>query len=437
MKTKSKVLITVTALLMIALVGVVIWLSVWVGMEKRNAETARRESENTYTYALYDSYDSVKEVENNLAKMLASDSEPENISIAADIYKDATAAAEVVGKLPVEMYKHEGLLKFLNQVGDFASSYIHAVGSGADVSAFENQIEDIYVAAENVRRILGDVIERVDSGDFSLMEQIDSQGFINITEGENNIEYPSIIYDGPFSDATEKSEWKAPKGMIEIDEQTAKKIAYDKLGVKGEASSLDGDEALYVVQGKAGDKDAYVSLTKRGGIIVNAMIDGEVGESKTDEKKAEAAALEYAAKMGYDDSLAPVWYNEIGGTAVVNLAPVIDGVVFYPDLVKIKVSLSDGSLLGVEACAYCTNHCDRDLPNVVMTKDSAKTCVSKRLTVTNVRLAVIPISNSERFCYEVSAEYKGLDYFVYVDAVTGSQVDVLRVIDDNQGTLVV
>ena len=64
-----------------------------------------------------------------------------------------------------------------------------------------------------------------------------------------------------------------------------------------------------------------------------------------------------------------------------------------------------------------------------MTADSARTCVSPRLTVRSVRLAVIPKDGDEVLCYEAACTMRGLDYFVYVDAVTGRQVDVLRVID--------
>ena len=53
-----------------------------------------------------------------------------------------------------------------------------------------------------------------------------------------------------------------------------------------------------------------------------------------------------------------------------------------------------------------------------------------------VSLAVIPDGETEKFCYEVYGSYKGLDYFVYVDAENGAQVDVLRVIDSGQGSMI-
>ena len=49
---------------------------------------------------------------------------------------------------------------------------------------------------------------------------------------------------------------------------------------------------------------------------------------------------------------------------------------------------------------------------------------------------MIPDGDSERFCYEVYGSYKGLDYFIYLDAHTGAQADVLRVIDSNQGSMI-
>ena len=63
--------------------------------------------------------------------------------------------------------------------------------------------------------------------------------------------------------------------------------------------------------------------------------------------------------------------------------------------------------------------------------------MSEKLHVKNVRLAVIPDDvGGEWLCYEVNGVYEGLDYFVYVDAIDGTERDILRVVDNEQGTLV-
>ena len=439
MKVSHKIWIMMTVMLVAALIGVVVWLSVWLYGERMRADNARMQMEYVYENALHDSLDSVSEMENSLAKLLVSGSRAENMSIAADVYKDAAAAAEVVGRLPVDMYEHTGLQKFLNQVGDFAASYIRSAGSGADVSAYEEQFDDIHSAAAEVRRQLAEAAGRIGTDGYSVINDIDAGLNISVGVGEAVIEYPSIIYDGPFSDADNESSWKGLDGLPEISEEQALAVARDKLGIEGgKIVGISTSAAvMYEIEGTAGGADAYASVTKCGGMIASAAIGRETeGKGRLGEDEAAEKALEYAEALGYCGCLTPVWYNESGSAAVINLAPESDGIIYYPDLVKIKVSLTDGALLGAEACGYCANHCERAYPPARMTPASAEKCVSSRLTVTNVRLAVIPKGSSERLCYEVAGTDKGLDYFVYVDACDGTQVDILRVIDDEQGKLV-
>lgn len=438
MKTKSKVAIVLVMLLVAAMAGVIIWLSIWVSQERGRVDNARLQIENEYRNALYDSFDAVCEMENDLAKLLVSNSEAESVSLAADVYKNASAASEVAGRLPVDIYEHSGLIKFLNQVGDFAGSYIRVAGAGGDTAAYDAQLENIYAVTENVRMSMADAMARFGDGDYRVLSDIDAGNFVTIGTGEMSIEYPSIIYDGPFSDSVEKCDWKALSGLGEIGEEDAAKVVKEKLGMDGKVYALtSGDAELYQLEGTIGGNEAYASVTKRGGFIVSAVVNAEMTGARLGEKEASEKALAYAEKLGFCKSLTPVWYNETEGVAVVNLAPETDGVVYYSDLVKMKIGLGDGALLGVEACPYCTNHTDRALPKAHMTEAAARTCVSPRLNVTSVRLAVIPKGATERFCYEVAANYKGLDYFVYVDAVTGKQVDILRVVDEAQGKLVV
>ena len=52
------------------------------------------------------------------------------------------------------------------------------------------------------------------------------------------------------------------------------------------------------------------------------------------------------------------------------------------------------------------------------------------------RLALVPIGlKSEKLCYEFSGEYDGSTYYVYIDANTGRQVEMFKVIESTEGTL--
>jgi len=54
------------------------------------------------------------------------------------------------------------------------------------------------------------------------------------------------------------------------------------------------------------------------------------------------------------------------------------------------------------------------------------------------RLVVVPIGNSsEKLCYEFSGEIEESVYYVYIDAKTGRQVEMFKVIESTEGQLLI
>ena len=436
MKTETKVLTALTVIVIITLTAAVVALSVGIYNLYNRRITLERQLDAVYETAVYDSLDTVREMENSLAKMLVSVSETENIGMAADVYKSAGSAAAGVANLPVNGYTYSGLEKFLNQVSDFMSGYIRAIRSGGESESYTEQLGSIYEATVNVRIKLEEATDKF-GGDYSVIREIDANGEFCIGDGEFNVEYPSIIYDGPFSDNRDTG-WKALENKREISEAEAAEIAGELLGADCRTSGKTGGDAeLYLIEGSADGADVYATVTVKGGMIAAASIARDAESGEISESEARKIALDCARRLGYSETLVPIWYNSDENSVIVTLAPEVNGVIYYPDMVKIKLRPSDGAFTGVEACGYCANHRKRSLPATVMNKNAAYESVSDKLDVQNVRLALIPFNDEERLCYEVAAEYAGLDYFVYVDAVDGSQVDILRVVDDNQGKMVI
>ena len=53
-----------------------------------------------------------------------------------------------------------------------------------------------------------------------------------------------------------------------------------------------------------------------------------------------------------------------------------------------------------------------------------------------MRLAVVPIGNtSEKLCYEFAGEYDNSTFYVYIDAKSGKQVEMFKVIESTEGEL--
>jgi len=72
-----------------------------------------------------------------------------------------------------------------------------------------------------------------------------------------------------------------------------------------------------------------------------------------------------------------------------------------------------------------------------MNERAASSMAGANLKVNSVRLAVIPLPRGgERLAYELTAEYGGMLYRVYVDAHDGAELRIFRLAGAEQGRLV-
>ena len=432
------------------LVSVIVALSILAGgllagllVVGKTASMRKNDLDALYSRAYYDMCDSVNNMEINLSKLMIASSKKESLSIINEVGAQAEIACNSISSLPLSPNEIANTEKYFNQVADWSRSYASAVVGGKSVGEFQDQAENLYVVSRSLNASLKELSQNLDGkciGDCVGKNRLLTLDFANaFTEMEtNSIEYPELIYDGPFSDA-KKHCWHAIENMSEISVEQAMDIARKKLGLDNVSFSGEthGKAVIYELDGSINRESVHISITKKGGIISSFNRDKKVDVVNISKEKAIAIALEKVSPLGYDKNLDSVWYNSENGVALINLAPKLNGVIIYPDLIKIKIALDDGTLLGVESTGYCASHHERNL-TATITENTARSLAPKKLAIQKITLAVIPADNSdnEYLCYEIAGEYKGLSYFVYVDAYDGTQRDVLRVIDSEQGEMV-
>jgi spore germination protein len=132
----------------------------------------------------------------------------------------------------------------------------------------------------------------------------------------------------------------------------------------------------------------------------------------------------------------PVWINVSNNVYVINYAYEKDGVIFYPDMIKVRVCAETNTVIGLEATSYYANHFERNIDKPILTKAQARTKVKTEMEIETCRLAVIPIGNSsEMLCYEFSGKLNGATYYAYIDAKSGRQAELFKVVENTEGTL--
>ena len=273
------------------------------------------------------------------------------------------------------------------------------------------------------------------------VDNLSAATFSNIDE--NFGEYAGLIYDGAFSEHIESAEKKGLTGE-EIDEEKARQIAKEFIGenrikeINSNGLIENGNIQVYDFNAKiddGGSNDLTISIAKKGGHIVNMNFDREVKTEVISQEEANEKGKEFLNSRGISNMKATYYLKE-GGIVTINYAYEQDGVTIYPDLIKLKVALDNGEILGAETTGYLNNHTERSFPTAKISMEQAKSKLNKNLEITSEGLAIIPTEwKTEILCYEFKGKIDDTDFHVYTNVETGREENILVIIDTPNGVL--
>ena len=90
-------------------------------------------------------------------------------------------------------------------------------------------------------------------------------------------------------------------------------------------------------------------------------------------------------EQGFNNMKETYYLNE-NGIVTINYAYLQNDVVIYPDLIKVKVALDNGEILGIETKGYLNNHIDRSISKNLISKEEAKKELNKNLNIQRDRI---------------------------------------------------
>ena len=274
------------------------------------------------------------------------------------------------------------------------------------------------------------------------VDNLSAATFSNIDE--NFGEYAGLIYDGAFSEHMESAEKKGLTGE-EIDEKRAKQIAKEFIGedriqeLNSNGLIENGNIQVYDFNAKINDNgnnnNLTISIAKKGGHIVNMNYNREVKAEVISQNEANEKGKEFLNLRGISNMKATYYLKE-GGIVTINYAYEQNGVTIYPDLIKVKVALDNGEILGVETSGYLNNHTERTFTKAKISIEEAKSKLNKSLEITSEGMAIIPTEwKTEILCYEFKGKVDDREFLVYINAENGREEDILIITNTPNGTL--
>ena len=306
----------------------------------------------------------------------------------------------------------------------------------------ENILNQLSNDINNGRIKWGELTKKGSSVFAQQVSNISKDSFGNIEQEFH--EYAGLIYDGAFSEHITKSEKVGLTGA-DIDEEKAKEIAKNFIGnnkikeINSNGLAENADIPTYDFKVKLNDQDdsneLAISITKKGGHILFSNFNREVGVENIDDETANKIALEFLNSRGYTN-MKRTYYLKEEGIMTINYAYVQNNVTMYPDLIKVKVALDNGDILGIETQGYLNSHTTRNIPKVKVSKEKAKEVLNKKLEIKSEGLAFIPTEyKTEILCWEFKGNVAGTDFLVYINAETGKEEDILTIVNTPNGTL--
>lgn len=407
---------------------------------------------NRYQHEFEDLISSVENVQIALGKCLVSGSMRGNIIHLTDVARYAETGQARLSNLPLPQNVRSRSATFLAQAGDFATVMAQKNASGDLLTESErNTLARLHteagVLAKKLHEIAGENSEGIrwgrlqDTADDEFEEASEDIGGKFVSIDKQMMEYPTLIYDGPFSDSVIG---RTPKGLDgpEVSRDEARDRAAACLRGAGiEFSSLkdsgttNGKIKAYSFEAVRGgtaqqDNPVVIEVSVRKGIVTWFADTRPVEEAKLQRDEAIERAETFLERIGYDDMEATYSSIELN-IATIPFVAVSDDTRIYPDMVKVRVALDNGDILGFDAVGYIMNHQDdRVMHKPKITEEEARERVNTEFDVGSTRLAVIPsYADEDTLCWEFIGKYGPDDYVVYINALTGQEERILKVID--------
>ena len=362
--------------------------------------------------------------------------------LSADLYSQASAAKANLALLPLEGRELSKTSEFLSQVGEYAHSISGKMLRGEKMSEKEiKTMQELLIYADTLKKSLDEMLINLTNGEISFeKERINFGGgkvamaseLMQLEEEFHN--YPSLIYDGPFSQHLSLRESVMTRGKAEISQQQAKNLAKKFTGEdKTSVSQIGGKLPAYSVKSDT----TTVEFTKNGGVLLLLMKDRYTDEEKISVRTAAKNAVKFLTENGFTN-MRESYYEKEGGSVVINYAYQQDEYTVFPDLVKVKVALDNGEILGFESRGYVMNHTYRAIPEEKITKEEALSNVNSHLDAQEVSLAMIPLEDgSEAPCWQIKGLVGDKHFLMYVNTQTGFTEDVQILLESDNGTLAV
>ena len=404
------------------------------------------EIERGYSYSLDEFAEGINNISLTLKKAQYINTPAALSDMSAKLLSEAEISKNAISRLPAGNNLNV-LNKFLSQVGNYAASISKKlIRNGKTTDKEIEKIEKLSETADKIARIVSETQITYNNAEYwakELNSKIDQNTDVNTISAslgaleDELTDYPTLVYDGPYSDHIFEKEPEMLKNAEIISRKEGLEIAskvsrYDKSFI-----SNDGEISGNIPSFRYSGEGVTVSVSVKGGYPVFMRKERIVRESILSYEQALEKAKRYIKTIGFD-GFAETYFTTTEGICVINMAYIDGETICYTDLIKVGVAMDNGEIMLFEGSGYISNHKNRAFETPTFTYEEAEEKLNSNLTVTSKALALIPTDSTEEIrCYEFACQAKnGEEVLIYLNTMTLEEEDILILLKSDGGILV-
>jgi len=397
----------------------------------------------------------VNNVESLLAKSTISRNPKYSAESLTEIWRDSNLALVYLNNIPISSEELSQTAKFLNQVSDYSYSLSRKNINDEELSESDfNNLRQLHKYSVKLEETLNRLSDELYSGTISWNE-LTKKTSLEYAQAVDNVsifsnisanlsEYEGLIYDGAYSDHVNKAD---KVGLVgdEISEDDAYKKVQEFFG-QNRIEDIQLNQFLenanipcydFLVTLKNQENKINIEIAQKGGFVVEMQNNRECMEEKLSQEEANEIGKNFLSEKGFD-GMEATYFTKLSNIVTINYAYKYDDIIVYPDLIKVKIALDNGDILGIETNGYLNSHTNRKFENVDITLDEAREKINSDLEIIAEGMAVIPTKwKTEILCYEFKGKVDDREFLVYINCQTGEEEDILVILDTPGGTLTV
>lgn len=424
--------------------AIAVALAGFIVVEKQKSKRLMLQIENNYSRNLSEFSASLNNISLILKKARYANSPKKLNTFSAELLTEAEISKSALSQLPQGPH-YESLNRFLSQVGNYAFSVAEGLQNGKELpDDYKNNIASLSNTAQKVSQIVNTAQVNFDNTDYwtseiekEMDEKLDDSLADSMSVIENEFsDYPTLVYDGPYSDHILQKEPEMLKDAELKSLQSALEIARNFADIKDGTLELKGEQKGKFEAFHFGNDSLDITVTKRGGFITFMRKSRKVSEHILSYKQALEKAKRFLELKGLESFLETYYFID-EGVCVINFAFLDGETICYTDLIKVGIAMDTGEVMLYEASGYISNHKTRAFPTANHTLEEAREKVSRELKVEKTAIALIPTNKgSEERCFEFACTDGENEVLVYINTLTLAEEEILLLLKSDGGTLV-